>query len=411
MAGLRNMQQGIDAIQHGNLPEGARLLKIALLDATLSGAMRATIYIWLAETDPNPTYKIQCYHDALNADPGNNHAQTRLDHLLNSGNIMPPTPSLTSNPQTPPPAAPVAPAAGIPAAGYADAYPAASPAPAAYPAGYPAASPAPYPAAASPTATPPPSTAMYFRTVSIIDGPNGPGTGFFVTLDGMIATSRLVVSGMENVVISLDATRQLVGKVVRAYPEYDLAFIKVALTLSHNLPFTGMPTLPDNMEITAVAHDGQLLRGRIRATKRDMKPHWFPTTIRQLADTGGNPVFDEHNYLVGMLTRNTSRASADVFGLHINAIRRQLEDYQREIQLDPHRAYCPNCGYISRAENFGAFYCEVCGSVLPKARGLQRFLVPQAATLYGENLQRPCRHCDSRVGYYNGRCLRCGNDV
>jgi hypothetical protein len=165
------------------------------------------------------------------------------------------------------------------------------------------------------------------------------------------------------------------------------------------------------MELTAVVHNGEMLRGRCRPTKREIKPHWFPTTFRQTGDGGGSPIYDEHNYVVGMLTRNASRSSSDVFGLHITAIRRQLEEYRREIQVDPQRTYCPACGYVSRAANFGAFYCELCGSTLPRARGMNRFPVPQAGALYGENLQRPCRHCTSGVGYYNGRCLRCGGDM
>lgn len=378
MAGLRNMQQGIEAIQQGNPGEGARMLRIALQDATLVGSTRATAYIWLAETDMNPAFKVQCYNEALAADPGNIHARQRLDFVL--ANSLPPAVSTGTIPITQP-----APQPGI-------AQPVAStPIPAAEPV--------------------PRQTAMFYRTVGIVDGPNGPGTGFFITQDGMIATTRLVVSGMENVIITLEPGRQIVGKVVRSYPEYDLAFIQVELNLMQILPFSTIATLPDNMEITAVANNGQMLRGRCRPTKRDFKPHWFPTTIRQLADVGGNPVFDDRNYVVGMLTRNASRSSADVFGLHIGVIKRQLDDYKRELQLDPNRTYCPGCGYVSRSRNLGAFYCEMCGSVLPEARGVSRYHVAQAATLYGENLQRPCRHCNARVGFYNGRCLRCGQDM
>jgi hypothetical protein len=371
MASIRNMQQGIQAIQEGNLGEGARLIRIALLDTTLTGTMRATGYIWLAETDTNPAFKIQCYNDALAADPGNVHAKQRLDNAL-SMNL----PSL----QTPQPTAPSPPV-----------------------------SPAPTPLV--PTSQEQRQTGLFYRSVGILDGPNGKGTGFFVSKEGIVATSRLVVSGKENVTVSLDANRQMIGKVIRSYPQYDLAFIQLDLTISHLLPFSTMTTVPENMELTAVVHDADLLRGRCRPTKRDVKPQWFPTTIRQLADVGGNPVFDERNYVVGMLTRNASRTSADVFGLHIYVILQQLEEYRHDLQIDPQRAYCPNCGYLSRAENFGAFYCEICGSILPKARGQNRFPVPHAGTLYAENLQRPCRHCGSRVGFYNGRCLRCGNEA
>ncbi|HEX2620761.1 MAG TPA: serine protease [Phototrophicaceae bacterium] len=392
MAGVRNMQQGIQAIQEGNAGEGARLLRIALQDSSLTGSMRATACIWLAETDPNPPFKIQCYNDALAADPGNPHAQQRLDLILS--NSLPPVSNLSTSTGTQTVVTvPTSAQSFLPTQPVQSFQPAQT-----------------QPAQQQPQPQPR-QTALFYRTIGIIDGPNGKGTGFFVTTDGMIATTRLVVSGMENVVISLEPGRQIVGKVVRSYPELDLAFIQIELNLTHILPFSTMSNLPDNLEITAITHDGQLIRGRCRATKRDIKPQWFPTTIRQLADAGGDPVFDDHNYVIGMLTRNASRSSTDVFGLHIGVIKTQLEAYRQEIQLDPNRAYCPACGYVSRSQNFGAFYCETCGSILPATRGVNRFPVPQAATLYGENLQRPCRHCTSRAGYYNGRCLRCGNDM
>jgi serine protease Do len=376
MAGLQNMRQGIQALKDGNIGEGARLLRIALLDTKLSGSMRATTYIWLAETDPNPAFKIQCYNEALAADPGNVHAKQRLDQALTDN--LPPVSIHPTQVTTPPPTPP-----------------------------QPQYIPQPEP---TPTVQPQRATALFYRTVAVLDGPNGKGTGFFISTDGIFATSRLIISGKENVTVSLDSTRQMIGRVIRSYPELDLAFVQIDLTISHLLPFTSMPSVPENMELTAVVHESDLLRGRVRATKREIKSQWFPTTIRQLGDVGGNPVFDEQNYVVGMLTRNASRSSPDVFGLHIHTILRQLEDYRRDMQ-QPQRSYCPNCGYISRAESLGAFYCEGCGSVLSKARGLNRFNVPQAALLYGENQQRPCRHCSSRVGFYNGRCLRCGGDV
>jgi len=132
---------------------------------------------------------------------------------------------------------------------------------------------------------------MFLRTVGILDGPNGKGTGFFLSTDGMIATTRYVASGKENITVSLDGTRQMIGRVVRSYPELDLALIKLDLEISHLLPFSTLPAVPENMELTAVVHNGEMLRGRCRPTKREIKAHWFPTTFRQIGDVGGSPVY------------------------------------------------------------------------------------------------------------------------
>jgi S1-C subfamily serine protease len=388
------MEQGIQAVKEGNLGEGARLLRIALADANLNPAMRATIHIWLAETQPENAFKINCYQDALAAEPTNVHAQQRLTALLTADlpPINNPAFSSVTMPSNPTPTVPqVQPVPLTSALPYAPHSPATA-------------------TSTSEQRAVPREIAVFYRTVGIIDGKHGAGTGFFITQDGVIATTRLVVSGLENVTIALESGRQLIGKVMRSYADVDLAFIQVELNLTHLLPFTSMAAMPDNLELTAVVHNGGMLWGRVRPTRRDIKPHWIPTTIRQLSDVGGNPVHDDRNNVVGMLTRNASRSSEDVFALHIHTIQRLYEEHKRDMQLDPHRTYCPNCGYISRAPNFHAFYCEACGSVLPPARALQRLPLPNTATLYGENLQRPCRHCTTRVGYYNGRCLRCGGD-
>ncbi len=71
-----------------------------------------------------------------------------------------------------------------------------------------------------------------------------------------------------------------------------------------------------------------------------MAAHWIPTTATRLIDAGGNPIFDDKNYLVGMMTKNTSRTSGHMFGVHVAAIRRMVEQYSREAQAEK-RIYCP----------------------------------------------------------------------
>lgn len=382
---LGSMEQGIKAIQAGNLTEGARLLKIALKDTTeLTGRLRAVALTWLAETTTNRDQKITYYKEALAADPGNADVQQRMALVM----ALPPPPPLLD--------APLPPAQ--------TSYPITT-APSTLPQ-------APYmsPATALPGA-PPVTTNLFFRTVGVMDGPNGPGTAFFVNQQGLLATTRFVVGGVEHLTIALEDGRTLPGRVVRSYPEFDVAIIQVDIQVSRLLPPSPSPTIPDNMALTAVAQNGQVMNGARAATKRDLAAHWFPTTIRKLADAGGNPIFDERNYLVGMLTRNMSRTSGYVFGLHIAKVYQCVDNYLQEIQLDSRRAYCPNCGYLSRAPSIGAFYCEACGGTLPYASEVARFPIPQAGAFYGENTHTPCKKCGSRLGYYNGRCLRCGAEA
>lgn len=396
---FRSIDQGVKAIQAGNLSEGARLLRIALKDPAVTGEVRAVALLWLAETSAEREFKVSCYNEALAADPSNENVRQRLAYLL--ATQLPPEP-------TPPSAAPYVANPQSPA-GYVQPNitpPAMNPVVTGHTPPYgmtPPANITPVPGMVTS-----PQTPMFFRTVGIIDGPNGPGTAFFVQQNGLLATTRYVVGGMENITIALDTGRGIPGRVVRSFPDLDIALIQVDIAVSSLLPITPLPTLPEDARLTAVANNGKVMSGQKRATKSGVPAPWFPTTINKAADAGGNPIFDERNYLVGMLTRNASRSSGYLYALHISALYKCVETYTQENSLDSSRTYCRSCGFSSRAVSFGGFYCEMCGSTLSYAMELTRFPVNQAAAFYGETMHAPCRHCGARAGYYNGACLRCG---
>ncbi|MBK8023381.1 MAG: hypothetical protein IPK19_18600 [Chloroflexi bacterium] len=367
----RALELGITAIQRGSLQEGARLIRIAVKSDELTPEMRAVAYLWLAETSPDPAQKRSAYNEALNANPQNGEARSRLAALLTSG--LPSTvPGATQ---------PVGPSTtGV------------------YPA---AAATGAYPAAAQ-------SFNVADYLAQIIDGPNGAGTAVFVSLEGLLATTRRVVGGLERVTVETYAGGQFYGSVVRCYTELDLALIMVQQRPTSLLPVTPMPRVPDNAALTVVSYTGEVQRTQQRPTKRAMPQHWLPTSITQLADAGGDVIFDDKNYLVGIMTRNASLASANyLYGIHISTIRRLADSVLSEMRAD-RRRYCPNCGNASRATGAGFFYCEQCGAPSPEARQTRRFPAPQASMYYEPTGRGRCVNCNATVGTHNNRCLRCG---
>ncbi len=389
---FRSMEQGIAAVQAGNLTEGARLLRIALKSDVLTGSLRATACLWLAETNPDAEFKRTCYQDALAADPDNQDAKQRLAALLASQ--LPPTPAPPPpSVYTPPPATPsYTPPAATPGTG-----------PLVTPSTVPGTGPlAPTQPAAG--MVQPPS----HRIAGVIGGPNGPGTAFFVMREGLLATTRYVVGGVEHLTLELENRRQLLGRVVRTFPEVDLAFIHVEQQVADLMPMTPLPQVPDHARLRAVSYSGQAASGKKRATKRILAAHWFPTDIRKLPDAGGNPVFDENHYLLGMLTKDIDRSSGCVYGLHITAIYRFVEHFRQEMNTNRNAVYCPGCGGLSRAAASGGYYCEICGSTLPQAQNITRLPQPQLVGFYFQNDRITCTHCGANVGFHNGKCLRCG---
>lgn len=453
---IRSLEQGIQAVNSGKLEEGARLLRIALKDETLDASIRATALMWLAETNPDMQFKIDCYRQANTVDPTNQLVNQRLSALL-AAQLPPQQPVPGNTPsQGMPPASPYTvpgtayvqqpvpgntPSQGMPPVSpypqntppygnppvnpyQTGTMPAAQPVPGNTPSQgmlpvnpyQTGTMPAAQPAAGMPGMPQPPTQKLMIqgiqRTVGVIGGPNGRGTGFFVTHDGLIATTRYVTGGESDLEIELLTGQRMGGKVVRAFPKFDLALIQVNATVPQLMPVTQMPLLPENATIVAITHTGEGLRSTRRETRHETPAYWFPTLINHLRDAGGNPVFDAQNLLVGMMTRNASRANGYMYGLHITMIYKCVDQYLQEVQqMAGQGAYCRHCGSASRAGVFGAYYCETCGAVLPASLEITRHPMPNVGALYGENMNRPCPHCRATVGYYNGQCLRCGQDV
>lgn len=437
---FKSIEQGIQAIKAGKPEEGARLLKYALEDEMVTGSIRAVALVALATTVSSPQEKKAYYNQALAADPENKDARLHLSQLLAAdlgehiqktqssqggiGVMQPQMPN--SNTQTPTGAFPALnPPQNLATQTPTGAYPVVPAGPGEY-------LPPRLPTDTQPMQLPlhsymPPPTPLdsrplmpqqqiaapdFYRTVGIVGGPNGRGTGCFVTRDGLIATTRFVTGGAENLTVELTAAQHLPGRVVRSFPDLDLAFVRVGISVGQLLTISNSPVIAENTPIAVITHNGGVISGMRRRTTHQMAGHWFATTIKALEDAGGCPVFDANNYLVGMMTRNSSRDTGHLFGLHITMIYKFVEHYLNEIRISANRMYCPSCGYVSRAGDFRAFYCENCGGVLPYARNAQRFsMSPQTDPLYNENMYGACTNCQSRIGYYNGACLRCGHRI
>jgi ribosomal protein L37AE/L43A len=380
---------GIEAIQVGNRTEGGRLVRIALRNGDLTPQLRAVAYLWLAETQDDPQGKRAAYNEALLADPNNKDVQQRLAALL--ATQLPPMPQTLPEAPAPQSTGATTSYTPPPSLQYGYTMPA-----------------APQPAPPPPAAVQAPQYAndVSGHIVGVIGGPNGAGSGFFLSPDGIIATTRYVVGGMERVLVEAQGGQQINAEVVRAFPELDLVLLRVEFAPRTALPITPQPRVADESSLVVFSYARQPLGGAQRPTKRALAAHWIPTTFTAYADAGGAPVFDQQSYLVGMATRNTARNSGHYFALHIASIRARLDAYLAELRTEA-RAYCPTCGTGSRAGGAGFFFCETCGSTMPRVQNIPRYPLPQAEYYYSSSGIR-CSRCGAQVGFHDGRCLRCG---
>ncbi len=395
---FRSIEQGIAAIQAGQRDEGMRMLRIALRSPEVAGPLRAVACIWLAESLTDPAERRAFYDEAVLADPNNPQVRQRYEAFLATQLLPPQPPQPTVSASSAPPSLP-----GMPPSvpGMNSSAPAAPGSPFA-----PARPSATRPVAPAPPAAPP----NLYHVVTIIGGPNGPGTGFYVAREGLIATTRYVVGGMPQVTVELQNGKQIPGYVVRSFPEYDLTFVYIEQQINDLMPVTPLAAIADDTRLNIITYKGDIVRGRRRSTKRVIAPHWFPTDVSSLPDAGGGPTLDEQHYLVGMITRNTASTSGYVYGLHINLIRTMVEHFRQE-SGEGQRAYCHHCGHFSRALFAGGYYCEKCGGLNINAENMLRFPQPQMQTFYYEYSRVSCPHCNANVGFHKNACLRCGRSV
>ena len=386
---FQSVEQGIGAIQAGNHDEGVRLLKIALKNPELAGALRAVACLWLGEATADPNEKRTYYKDALAADPTNAAVRQRVEGFL-AQQFMPPPTSTQTTPQAMPP---------MP-----NSLPGALAAPNPY---QPIQPTLPKTGNLNPAVIQPNVTPSMTQVVAISGGPNGPATAFFVAREGLLATTRYAVGGADQVIVELSNRRQVPGYVLRAYPELDLAFIYVEQITGEVIPPSPIANITDDTRLTVVCANGNILQGKRRATKRLIAAQWFPTDLLDLPDAGGAPILDDSRYLIGMITRNTASTSAYVYGLHINTIRTQVDLFRQET-AEGAKAYCRHCGFYSRALASGGYYCEHCGGLHPQAEGLIRFPQAQTQAYYYEHNSMSCPNCNANVGFYRNNCLRCG---
>lgn len=379
----RTLELGIQSVRNGQLEEGARLIRIGLRD-DISDDVRAVGYLWLAETTSDTRAKLDYYRQAQQYDPANEDISRRVSALLASQ--LPPTGAgnPTSPLSSPPVQAPSAPRAtqtiGT-AGGLSDMF----------------------------NGQPPLDVSALQHAVGIGSGPNGMGSGFFLHQQGIVATTRHVVGMNTQVDVVLNTGQSLRGFVMRSYPMYDLAFVRVNAWVRQLAPFSTAPMVTDNTPLVIVDYRGQGIRTTRRPTRQETAPHWFPTMVDTLQDAGGDAVYDDQGLLIGLMTSNAFRTNKMLYGLHISAIANLLNQYIAEsMQAGGAPTYCPGCGAASRAPLFGGFYCETCGTTLPQFSQMQRF--PQMNTnitlLYGET-HAPCPRCGARAGFYKGKCLRC----
>ena len=358
-----DLLSAIKLMQAGDVKVAAELLGEVIADPELDDHSRATAYVWLAETRDDQHFKLDCLRRALECEPDNLQVRQVLDQLL-----------------------------------------AAKPAPPFDPVDRP---PSPLGEKLLSLSKAPP-------VVGVSGGANGPGSGMFVSKQGLIATSSYVTGGTAKHTIVIDADHEVTGRVVRRYPQYDLALIETNVVVDEIGSVAPSAIVTHGEVIFAMENAGSKIRGQI-LVGGNQPSHWLATSFQpaRVPNSGGNPIYDAKGNLLGLLTRNLDHKSGALLALSISQVTRLAAEALQARRLQTAAGCCNCCGCMTRARQYGGRYCETCGAILGDRNGST--LIPpdttQLAQFYDGNESRPCPTCAALVGYYAGRCLRCGRNL
>ena len=351
----QDLQRAIALMQAGEAQAASEMLQALIAEPELDDHARASAYVWLAESRTDPRFKIECCNGRSNTSRPISQVRDILNQLRAPG------------------AAPLDPSSLRIA--MSDAPP----------------------------------------VLGVRGGPNGIGSGMFVNQRGLVATTAYVTGSAATVNIDLDNERTVAGRVVRRFPQSDLALIETPVSVDSIGAVTPAILLARDETIIALAYPGNRTQGAVRDVGTGARSHWLFTGLSpaMMSDAGGNPVCDAKGNLVGMLTRNADHSSGELYALAIragqsaggtiparaasNAGCRLLQQLRRNDQRATIRRAVLRDLWRPAAR---------CGGPAGMAADPERLM-----HLYDGNESQPCPNCAAKVGFYAGRCLRCGGEL
>ncbi len=153
----------------------------------------------------------------------------------------------------------------------------------------------------------------------------GGGTGFFVSPEGLIATNDHILAG-ENYTAVTASGEKFPARVIRQFPEKDIAFLKIDGGTWPAVEFKLLPPVVKGQKVFSLGnslgyYSGTLHTGVVSAPNRRIEKNGlsFEEMVQvemHIAEgDSGAPLFDETGRVIGMLTAFDDRAEGLAFAI------------------------------------------------------------------------------------------------
>jgi S1-C subfamily serine protease len=237
--------------------------------------------------------------------------------------------------------------------------------------------------------------------------PHGLGSGFFVHPDGLVVTNRHVVQYEKEVAVFSENGSHSSGKVMRAFPEIDMAFVRIEGASPFVPPFSPPGVAHVGQTVLVIGHPmglaNTLTKGIISAVNREViGNNYLQTDAAINPGNSGGPLFNELGEVVGIATMGIGHSQGLNFAVPIEIVQRRLEQFLTE-EARVRRGqgvYCIVCGFYS----VGGAYCPNCGVSLADPR--QTVTASSLANSSGI-----CAQCGSALRPGDKFCAACGTPV
>lgn len=235
----------------------------------------------------------------------------------------------------------------------------------------------------------------------------GMGSGFYVKTNGLIVTNRHVVGYERDVTVQTTDGKQLIGRVLRSYPEIDLAFIRVQGSSHFIPPFCPPGMVRVGQSVLVIGNPlglaNTLTRGIISAINREIMGNIYLQTDAAInPGNSGGPLFNDLGEIIGVATMGIGSNQGLNFAVPIEFVRTRMEQFileESRVQFGQ-GIYCNICGYFS----IGGAHCPNCGVSLPN-NSLNQKNIPNSIQ------QNQCQNCGKMLISGDQFCSACGKHI
>jgi S1-C subfamily serine protease len=235
----------------------------------------------------------------------------------------------------------------------------------------------------------------------------GLGSGFFVHASGLLVTNRHVVEYEREVSVYSLEGKQFTGWVVRAFPEIDLAFVRVEGASPLVPPFSPSAMTRVGQAVLVIGHPmgltNTLTKGIISAINREVMGNIFLQTDAAInPGNSGGPLFNELGEVVGVAAMGIGHSQGLNFAIPVELVQRRMEQFMgEEARVKRGQGvYCIVCGFFST----GGTYCPNCGVSVTEGSPIASGNLPTKPHV-------TCANCGKPLNPGDQFCPNCGNRV